>query len=203
MAAHQALLSLGFSRQEHWSGLPVPSPVHKSEKWKVKVKSLSRVWPSVTPWTAAYQAPPSMGFSRQEYWSGVPLPSLELNLSYFKHVIFHLACIYLNVNILSYYKEMYTMLLDYQILSLLCKFEFIIDHLFSSPTFLCNLTTYREIHYLHGLPVTGNLLPFSPHISHLRIQYLHEICGNILQIWILITCIYVFIYNHKLFHIVF
>ena len=31
-------------------------------KWKVKVKSLSRVWPSVTPWTAAYQAPLSMGF---------------------------------------------------------------------------------------------------------------------------------------------
>ena len=44
-------------------------------KWKVKVKSLSHVWPSVTPWTAAFQAPPSMGFSRQEYWSGVPLPS--------------------------------------------------------------------------------------------------------------------------------
>ena len=43
--------------------------------WKVKVKSLSRVRPSATPWTAAYQAPPSMGFSRQEYWSGVPLPS--------------------------------------------------------------------------------------------------------------------------------
>ena len=42
-------------------------------KWKVKVKPLSRVQPSVTPWTAAYQAPPSMGFSRQEYWSGVPL----------------------------------------------------------------------------------------------------------------------------------
>ena len=44
-------------------------------KWKVKVKSLSRVQLLVTPWTAAYQAPPSMGFSRQEYWSGVPLPS--------------------------------------------------------------------------------------------------------------------------------
>ena len=44
-------------------------------KWKVKVKSLSRVWLLATPWTAAYQAPPSMGFSRQEYWSGVPLPS--------------------------------------------------------------------------------------------------------------------------------
>ena len=44
-------------------------------KWKVKVKSLSRVRLFATPWTAAHQAPPSMGFSRQEYWSGVPLPS--------------------------------------------------------------------------------------------------------------------------------
>ena len=43
-------------------------------KWKVKVKSLSRVRLLGTPWTTAYQAPPSMGFSRQEYWSGVPLP---------------------------------------------------------------------------------------------------------------------------------
>ena len=42
-------------------------------KWKVKVKSLSRVRLLATPWTAAYQAPPSMGFSRQEYWSGVTL----------------------------------------------------------------------------------------------------------------------------------
>jgi len=31
MAAHQVLPSLGFSRQEHWSGLPVPSPMHESE----------------------------------------------------------------------------------------------------------------------------------------------------------------------------
>ena len=44
-------------------------------KWKVRVKSLSRVWLLATPWTAAHQAPPSMGFSRQECWSGVPLPS--------------------------------------------------------------------------------------------------------------------------------
>ena len=44
-------------------------------KVKVKVKSLSRVGPSATPWTAAFQAPLPMGFSRQEYWSGVPLPS--------------------------------------------------------------------------------------------------------------------------------
>ena len=181
MAAHQASPSLGFSRQEYWSGLPFPSPVHESEKWKwrrsvvsnpqrphglqpsrllrpwdfpgkstgvgchcllwkmclvlqigkhqlkataaaaakslqscltlcdpidgsppgspipgilqarilewvaisfskawkwkVKVKSLSRVWLFATPWTGSHQAPPPMGFSRQEYWSGVPLPS--------------------------------------------------------------------------------------------------------------------------------
>ena len=34
MAAHQAPPSLGFSRQEHWTGLPFPSPIHESEKWK-------------------------------------------------------------------------------------------------------------------------------------------------------------------------
>ena len=34
-----------------------------ARKWKVKVKSFSRVRLLVTPWTAAYQAPPSMGFS--------------------------------------------------------------------------------------------------------------------------------------------
>ena len=50
-------------------------------KWKVKVKSLSRVRLLATPWTAAYQAPPSMGFSRQEYWSGGPLPSLPTHAS--------------------------------------------------------------------------------------------------------------------------
>ena len=49
-------------------------------KWKVKVKSLSRVQPSATPWTAAFQPPPSMGFPRQEYWSGLPLPSPKVKL---------------------------------------------------------------------------------------------------------------------------
>ena len=32
MAAHQAPLSLGFSREEHWSGPPFPSPMHENEK---------------------------------------------------------------------------------------------------------------------------------------------------------------------------
>ena len=33
-AAHQAPWSPGFSRQEHWSGLPFPSSMHEREKWK-------------------------------------------------------------------------------------------------------------------------------------------------------------------------
>ena len=62
--------SLGFSRQEHWSGLPFPSPMHESES------EVAQSCPTlVNPWTAAYQAPLSMGFSREKYWSGVPLPS--------------------------------------------------------------------------------------------------------------------------------
>ena len=33
-AVHQVPPSLGFSRQKYWSGLPFPSPMHESEKWK-------------------------------------------------------------------------------------------------------------------------------------------------------------------------
>ena len=39
------------------------------------MKSLSRVWFFVIPWTLAYHAPPSLWFSKQEYWSGLPFPS--------------------------------------------------------------------------------------------------------------------------------
>ena len=72
------------------SGFPIPGILQartlewvatsfsNAGKWKVKVKSLSRVRRSATPWTEAFQAPPSMGFSRQEYWSGVPLPWIPL-----------------------------------------------------------------------------------------------------------------------------
>ena len=43
-AAHKAPPSLGFSRQEHWSGLPFPSPMHESEKskWSRSVVSNSQ-----------------------------------------------------------------------------------------------------------------------------------------------------------------
>ena len=59
MAAHQAPLSLGFSRQEHWSGLPFPSPMQFS-----LVQSLSHVWLFATPWTTAHQVSLSITNSR-------------------------------------------------------------------------------------------------------------------------------------------
>ena len=65
--AHQAPPSMEFSRQEYWSGLPFPSPMH------VCIRScFSHVQLCATPWTAAHQAPLSIDFSRQEYWSGLP-----------------------------------------------------------------------------------------------------------------------------------
>ena len=79
----QAPLSLRFSRQEYWSGLPFPSPMHKvKSQSEVSVVSDS-VQPHGLP--AAYQAPPSMGFSRQEYWSGVPLPSPWATINRYKN----------------------------------------------------------------------------------------------------------------------
>ena len=96
--AYQAPLSMEFSRQGYWSGLPFPSagglpnpgvkpgsPALQADsllselqgrpKPKVNVKSLSHVRLFVTPWTVAYQAPLPMGFSRQEYWGRLPFPS--------------------------------------------------------------------------------------------------------------------------------
>ena len=97
-AAYQAPPSMGFSRQEYWSGLPLPSPN------KCKVAYMS-IWSDETPqffppcvcvWVCvcacvrarsvvsdslhphgllACQAPLSMGFPRQEYWTGLPFPT--------------------------------------------------------------------------------------------------------------------------------
>ena len=85
MAAQKAPPCLGFSRQEHWSGLPFPSPVHESGKWIWEWSRSVVSNPQRPPWTAAFQAPLSIGFSKQEYWSGVPLPSLsKLLTAYYK-----------------------------------------------------------------------------------------------------------------------
>ena len=81
-AAHQAPLSLGFSRQEYCVGCHF---LLQCRKVKVKMKSLNRVQLLGTPWTAAHQALPSMGFSRQEYWSGLPLPSPRQHIKKQRH----------------------------------------------------------------------------------------------------------------------
>ena len=97
--SHQSCPTLCDPRDGSPPGSPVPGILQartlewvaisfsNAWKWKVKVKSLSRVRLLTTPWTAAYQAPLSMGFSRQEYCSGVPLPSPVMSSSSFNLVI--------------------------------------------------------------------------------------------------------------------
>ena len=71
-AAHQTPPSLGFSRQEHWSGLPLPSPMHESE--------VAQSCPTLSdPMDCSPPGSSVPGIFRQEwkYWSGVPLPSPE------------------------------------------------------------------------------------------------------------------------------
>ena len=58
-----------------YNGSTYNSSTYKFSTLKVKVKSISCVWLSATPWAIDYQASSSMGFSRQEYWSGLPFPS--------------------------------------------------------------------------------------------------------------------------------
>ena len=64
-------LSLGFSRQ-HWSGLPFPSPMHESEKWKWSRLVVSD---SSDPMDCSLPGSSVHGIFQQEYWSGVPWPS--------------------------------------------------------------------------------------------------------------------------------
>ena len=103
--ACQASLSMRFSKQEYWSGLPCPSlgdlpdpgikptslclphwqvgslplapPGKPSETTKRENENHSVGSSSETSWTVACQAPLSREFSRQEYWSGLPFPPPE------------------------------------------------------------------------------------------------------------------------------
>ena len=140
MKAHQAPPSMGFSRQEHWSGLPFPSPMHESEKWKW---SHSVVSDSATPWTAAYQAPPSTGFPRQEYWSGVPSPSPNTLLGILKDVIWLLF--QRNVKISSEIST-YERIRDKCELSLHTHLVLVhqLSHLFSRGSVVKNLPAIQE-----------------------------------------------------------
>ena len=93
-AAYQAPPSMGFSREESWSGMPCPPP---GDLPNPGIKPVSLVSPALAgrfftttaaatkllqscltlcdPWTVACQAPLSKGFSRQEHWSGLPFSS--------------------------------------------------------------------------------------------------------------------------------
>ena len=98
--AHQAPLPLGFSRQEHWSGLPFPPPrdhpnpgiIPMSPRSPALAGRFSIIGPPGKPivskvcvcvhaksllvilWTVTHQTPLSTGLSREEYWSGLPCP---------------------------------------------------------------------------------------------------------------------------------
>ena len=70
MAAHQVPPSPGFSRQEHWSGLPFPSPMHESEKWKWSCKTHSIIAFStiLSPFSAIFL---SLNSNSQPYLYGI------------------------------------------------------------------------------------------------------------------------------------
>ena len=80
MAAHQAPPSLGFSRQEQWSGLAFPSPMQESEKWKWSCSVMSDslrphgLQPArlLHPWDFPGK---STGVGCHIAFSGQPLPS--------------------------------------------------------------------------------------------------------------------------------
>ena len=97
--AHQAPLSMGFPRQEYWSGLPWPPPEDLPDPgielhllyWHADSLPPRKPWNQhtcyltfrrmlscipffVTPWTPTCQAPLSMETSRQAYWRGLPFP---------------------------------------------------------------------------------------------------------------------------------
>ena len=67
----------------------------------MKVKSLSRVRPFVTPWSIARWAPSSMGFSRQEYWSGLPFP-YRINPQYI--LVFIVLLLFFDYQLPKYHK---------------------------------------------------------------------------------------------------
>ena len=75
MASYQAPPSLGFSWQEHWSGLPFPSPTHES-------KSQSKVSQSCAilsdPMDCSLPGSSVHGIFQAREPSRVPLPSLRL-----------------------------------------------------------------------------------------------------------------------------
>ena len=89
-AAHQAPPSLGFSRQEHWSGLPLPSPIpnvthtltpllNNTILRMLFLHQLPLCSPNLCMHANTLQSCLTlcnpMDCSPQEYWSGLPCPT--------------------------------------------------------------------------------------------------------------------------------
>ena len=81
-ATHQAPPSMGFSRQEHWSAFPFPSPMQESES------EVTQSRPTLSdPMDCSLPGSSTHGLSRQEYWSGLPLPSPNyVTVAHISHV---------------------------------------------------------------------------------------------------------------------
>ena len=79
MAAHQAPPSLRFSRQEYWSGLPFPSPMHE---WVLKL--------TPDPWTGCFYS-----VTQQQYFQnlqGFPSVLLSINHTFISSSLFLTLC---------------------------------------------------------------------------------------------------------------
>ena len=83
-AARQFPPSLGFSKQAHWSGLPFPSPMHESEKWKWSRSVVSRDSMDCSlPGSSihgSFQA-------RVLEWGAIAFSAMDMNLSKFWEMV--------------------------------------------------------------------------------------------------------------------
>ena len=150
MAAHQALLSLRFSRQEHWSGLPFPSPMHESEKWKWSRSVVSnsvrlhRRQPT--------RLPPSLGFfqARVLEWGAIAFSDLLTSYTYIQIFVlswFSLGklCVSKNLSIFSkviqIIGKLFIVLCLFIVLSYIpfnfCGISCYISSLISDITYIC------------------------------------------------------------------
>ena len=77
-AAHQAPPSLGFSRQEHCSGLPFPSPMHESKKWKWSRSVVSNPMDCSPPGSSIHE----IFQARVLEWGALPSPQVCIYLLY-------------------------------------------------------------------------------------------------------------------------
>ena len=156
MADHQAPPSLGFSRQEYWSGLPFPSPMHAC-----MLSHFSCVWLCATLWTAAHQAPLSTEFSRQWYWSRLPFP-FPLNIRRRAHIFLRLSEVSCMCWWLHIYTFSHTSLLSCSYLRLQCLCLHIPD-IFQINTSKTELILFSVFPSTRPTPVLFFWIPNIPH----------------------------------------